>query len=285
MTEKSKSTQGTKNTEDIVKDHYSVGDLCANILAGLREDGKDLDNISTADLSVVDEFHIGGHAATQYLLSKMQFKQTDHVLDVGSGIGGAARTIAKSTGCRVTGIDLTPEYVETAETLSHLTGLDKQVSFKVASALELPFDDGVFDAAVTMHVAMNIKDRDALYNEILRVLKPGACLGIYDVMKKGDEGLDYPVPWAENDASSFLASQKQMHSYLENAGFDNIDTEDRSEFAVEYFQRRIAAASGKRSALGPHLVMGASAPQKFKNMQINMEKGRIAPVLMIARRV
>ncbi len=277
-------TEKTNTTEEIVKNHYSVGDLATNILAGLREDGKDLDNITTNDLAVVDEFHIGGHAATQYLLSKMQFSQTDHVLDVGSGIGGAARTIATSAGCTVTGIDLTPEYVETAETLSHLTGLDKQVSFKVASALELPFDDGVFDAAVTLHVAMNIKDRDALYSEILRVLKPGARLGIYDVMKKGDEALDYPVPWAENDQSSFLASPEQMHTYLENAGFDNIDTDDRSEFAMDYFKRRIAAASGKRSALGPHLVMGASAPQKFKNMQINMEKGRIAPVLMIAHR-
>ena len=268
--------------ENIVKGHYGIENLSANILAGLQQDGKDLDNIITADLAVVDEFHIGGHTATQYLLSKMQFGPGDHVLDVGSGIGGAARTITTSAECKVTGIDLTPEYVETARVLSKLTGLDKLVSFEVASALELPFDDGVFDAAVTLHVAMNIEDRDALYREIGRVLKPGARLGIYDVMKKSNEPLTYPVPWAENDRSSFLASPQQMHTYLENAGFKNIQTDDRSEFAMEYFKRRIAASSGKRAALGPHLVMGDSAPQKFKNMQINMQKGRIAPVLITA---
>jgi len=277
-------SEKTKDTEEIVKGHYGVRDLGANILAGLQEDGKDLDKIKTTDLAIVDEFHIGGPAATQYLISKMQFSPTDHVLDVGSGIGGAARAIASSVGCKVTGIDLTPEYVETAEILSRLTKLEKQVSFKVANALELPFEDGMFDAAVTLHVAMNIKDRDALYREIFRMLKPGGRLGIYDVMKRGDEGLEYPVPWSENDQSSFLASPEQMLKYLENAGFTDIKTDDRSAFAMDYFKRRIAASSGKKSALGPHLIMGASAPKKFQNMQKNMENGRIAPVLMTAWR-
>jgi len=273
-----------ENTEETVRSHYSVSGLTENILSGLRKEGKDLDSITTADLSVVDEFHIAGHEATQFLISRMRFKHTDHVLDIGSGIGGTARTIAVSAGCRVSGIDLTPDYVETAKALSQLTRLDQQVSFKVANALQLPFEDEMFDAAVTLHVAMNIKDRDSLYREIYRVLKPGARLGIYDVMKKSDDPLDFPVPWAENDQSSFLATPEQMHNYLQNAGFDNIETEDRSEFARDYFNRRIAAASGNRSALGPHLIMGDSARLKFKNMQSNLNAGRISPVLMIAER-
>ena len=273
----------SRQIEEIVASHYSVGNLADNIIAGLKEDGKDIDNITIADLSVVDEFHIGGHAATQYLLSKMQFADSDHVLDVGSGIGGAARTIASSTGCQVTGIDLTPEYVETAKVLSRLTGLDDQVSFKTASALDLPFDDGMFDAAVTLHVAMNIKQRDQLYREVFRVLKPGATFAMYDVMKDNGEPLQFPVPWAQTQESSYLASPAEMQDYLTNAGFSDITTDDRSEFAMEYFDRRIAAAD-KRSALGPHLVMGDSAREKFENIRLNMVNGRIAPVLMIARR-
>jgi len=271
----------TEKIEDIVKDHYSVGDLANRILAGLKQDGKDLDNITASDLSVVDEFHIGGHAATQYLLSQMKFAASDHVLDIGSGIGGAARTIAGSVGCRVTGIDLTSEYVETAQILSRLTGLDEQVSFQTASALDLPFDDGMFDAAVTLHVAMNIKERDQLYSEMFRVLKPGATVAIYDVMKTNDEPLDFPVPWAQTQESSFLVSAEQMHDYLTAAGFENIITDDRSEFAMAYFDRQIAGAD-KPSALGPHLVMGDTVREKFGNIKANMIKGRIAPVLMMA---
>ncbi len=273
----------TGKIEDIVKDHYSVGDLADRILAGLEQDGKDLDNITTADLSVVDEFHIGGHAATQYLLSKMQFGPTDHVLDIGSGIGGAARTIASSTGSQVTGIDLTPEYVETSKILSRLTGLDDRVAFETASALDLPFEDGAFDAAVTLHVAMNIKERDLLYSEMFRVLKPGATVAIYDVMKTSDEPLDFPVPWAESQDSSYLVSSEKMHDYLTTAGFENIITDDRSEFAMAYFDRQIAGAD-KPSALGPHLVMGDTVREKFGNIKGNMVKDRIAPVLMTANR-
>ncbi len=273
----------SKKIEDIVADHYSVGNLADNIIAGLKEDGKDIDNITIADLSVVDEFHIGGHAATQYLLSKMQFSASDHVLDVGSGIGGAARTIASTARCRVTGIDLTPEYVETADVLSRLTGLDDQVSFQTASALDLPFEDGMFDAAVTLHVAMNIRERDKLYREVFRVLKPGAIFAMYDVMKDNGEPLQFPVPWAQTQDSSYLASPAEMQEYLASAGFTDITTDDRSKFAMEYFDQRIAAA-GKRTALGPHLVMGDTAREKFGNIKKNMLKGRIAPVLMIANR-
>lgn len=271
-----------EQTEELVKNHYSVGNLAGTILSGLEQDGKDLNAITAEDLSVVDEFHIGGHAATRHLLSSMALKEKDYVLDVGSGIGGAARTVARSAGCKVTGIDLTPEYVETAETLSHLVGMDDQVSFKVASALSLPFDDNTFDAAITIHVAMNIADRDQLYSEIQRVLKPGAMLALYDVMKTNNENLVFPLPWAMSEDGSFLVSPDQMLCYLETAGFDQIRSEDRSEFALKYFDQRIAAATDRKSALGPHMVMGPTARQKFENVKLNMRNGRIAPVVMTA---
>ncbi|MEE8352697.1 MAG: methyltransferase domain-containing protein, partial [Rhodospirillales bacterium] len=70
-----------------------------------------------------------------------------HVLDVGCGIGGAARFMAGETGCRVTGIDLTPEYISTVKILSTLTGLDHRVNFKIDNALNMPFEKGSFDAA------------------------------------------------------------------------------------------------------------------------------------------
>ncbi len=154
----------------------------------------DPDPLHPDDLAPVDEFHIGGHNATAHAVSQMSLGTGDRVLDTGCGIGGATRYIASFVGCHVTGIDLTPDFISIAETLTELTELTDKTSFHVASALDMPFDSGVFDAAFTFHVAMNIPDRAALYAEAARVMKPGATFCIYDVMKKGDGDIAFPVP-------------------------------------------------------------------------------------------
>ncbi len=270
--------------EKIVKQHYAVGDLAERILEGLKATGADLDNLTIEDISAVDEFHIGGRKATQYVISKMPLSARAHVLDVGCGIGGAARTMVSQTGCRVTGIDLTPEYIEVARTLSRLTRLDDKTDFHTASALAMPFRDQTFDAALTIHVAMNIQDRDALYKEIARVTKPGATLCIYDVMKKGNAPIIFPVPWAQTAASSYLVSPDEMAPLLEDAGFEISEVEDRTEIAVEFFRQSEAAATASPAPLGVHLIMGATARQKLQNVRQNIADGRITPVLIVARR-
>ena len=156
--------------ESAVARHYGVPDLLARIYGGLEAAGADLARLTLEDLAPVDEFHIGGRKATVHAVGKLAPGRGDHVLDIGCGIGGAARAMAAETGCRVTGIDLTPEFIETAQRLTEKTGLGANVDFEVASALHMPFADGAFDKAITLHVAMNIHDRAGLYVEIARVL-------------------------------------------------------------------------------------------------------------------
>jgi SAM-dependent methyltransferase len=273
-----------KEIEKAVADHYGVSDLLARILAGLEASGADLDNLQPADLAPVEEFHIGGRAATARAVEALSPGEDDHVLDVGCGIGGTVRFIAAQTGCRVTGIDLTPEYIEVAQALTVRSGLDDGVDYQVASALDMPFEDGAFDAAITVHVAMNIHDRAALYGEIARVMKPGARLCIYDVMKKNEDEIAYPVPWAASAETSYLTTPDEMISLLEAAGFEVIEVEDRTDFAIDFFQKSLAAAAKGPPPVGLHLLMGASSPEKFKNMLANVESGRISPVQIIARR-
>ena len=98
-----------------------------------------------------------------------------HLLDIGCGIGGPSRFFATERNCRVTGIDLTEDYVRTAEALAQRVGLADRVSYRQASALALPFEAGPFDGAYMMHVGMNIEDKPALFTEVRRVLKPPAC--------------------------------------------------------------------------------------------------------------
>ncbi|MEN8133328.1 MAG: class I SAM-dependent methyltransferase [Pseudomonadota bacterium] len=272
------------NIESTVAQHYGDEGLLARILAGLKAAGADLNRLQPDDLAPVEEFHIGGRKATTHAVEKMSLSKDQHVLDIGCGIGGAARFIAVQTGCTVTGIDLTPEYVSIAKTLTEMTELDDRVNFEISSALAMPFKEATFDAAITLHAAMNIRERDALYYEIARLLKPGARFCIFDVMKKSDQKLAFPVPWATSDDTSFLTTPEEMCALLENAGFDVREIADHTDFALEFFRESLAVAAKGPQPLGIHLVMGESAPIKFKNTMSNIENGCIAPVQMIAKR-
>lgn len=275
-------TDDRHSLERTVASHYGDGDLWTRIRAGLEAAGVPLDPLHPDDLASVDEFHIGGRKATARAVSRMALRPDQHVLDVGCGIGGTARHLATQVGCTVTGIDLTPEYIDVARKLTELTGLAEQVTYEVGSALEMPFEDESFDAAITIHVAMNIFERDALYQEIARVLKPGATFCIYDVMRTNSDDLVFPVPWAASADSSHLRTPDEMRALLRDAGFEVREVEDLTEAAREFFRQTVAPSSGGSPPLGTHVTIGSSAPEKFKNMLDNVTSGRIAPVLMIA---
>ena len=272
--------------EQSVARHYTHGSLQAAIFGALEASGKDIDRLAPDDLAAVDEFHIGGRQATVDFATQLGVGPSLHLLDIGCGLGGASRYFAHERGCRVTGVDLTAEYVLTAETLSERVGLGHQVSYRQGSALALPFDPGSFDGAYMLHVGMNIEDKGKLFGEARRVLKLGGIFGIYDVMREGGESdLRFPVPWAASAETSFIESAATYQQLLEGADFSVQSVRSRREFAIEFFNhmRARAAQSGGPPALGLHILMGASAPQKVGNMIDNLERGLIAPTEIICR--
>jgi ubiquinone/menaquinone biosynthesis C-methylase UbiE len=159
----------------------SSRELATRIKENLAAAGKNLDQLTSADLASFDEFHIRGRRATLQLAERMALGQDCHVLDIGSGIGGPARTLAEAYGCRVTGIDLTRTFCETAKAISGWLGHTNMVRFVQCDATNLPFASASFDAAMTIHAAMNIPDKKAVYAGARRVLKPGRIFAIYDV--------------------------------------------------------------------------------------------------------
>lgn len=170
--------------EDKVARHYGGdGDLAEVIADGLRKAGKDMARLTTKDLASVDEFHIRGRKATDELAQSLNVTAASHVLDIGSGLGGPARTLAETYGCHVTGIDLKQPFCDAAAVLSRWVGLGDRVDFRHGDATRLPFGEAMFDAAITIHVAMNIAAKDQMYAEARRVLKPGARFAIYDVLQ------------------------------------------------------------------------------------------------------
>jgi ubiquinone/menaquinone biosynthesis C-methylase UbiE len=258
-----------------VERHYGRGRILDSIVASLREAGKDPALLTPADLAPVDEFHIRGREATVELAGRASLKPGLRALDVGCGLGGSARYLAAEHQCRVTGIDLTQEYVDVANALADMVGLSDRVKFEQANALEMPFDDSSFDVVWTQHVQMNIADKAAFYREIARVLRPGGRLLFHDIFAGDGGSLYYPVPWAEEPSISFLAAPGEVRRTLEGLGFVIRDWVDKTEPSLGWIVAAIERikASGP-PPLGTHLLMGDTAKTKFENVIRNLREGR-----------
>jgi SAM-dependent methyltransferase len=274
------------DVEGAVARHYTQGSLEKTLLSALEAGGKDADRLSIDDLSGIDEFHLGWGPATEELAEDLGFTPAMHVLEVGSGIGGPARHLAHALGCMVTGVDLTPEFVEVAEMLTRRCHLSGRVSFRQASALDMPFEAGEFDGAVMLHVGMNIADKPALFKEVRRVLKRGARFGVYDIMHMDKGDLPYPMPWAMTPETSFVEPPSHYRKALLKAGFAIELDRSLGELALKLNREmREKVALNGPSPLGPHVLLGATAPERLANVMAALAQGRIAPIEIIARAV
>lgn len=278
-------TTDATHVNESVQAHYTRTGLGDLILGALARAGKDLDRLTPEDLAPIDSFHIRGRKATLELARVAQLDAAQRVLDVGSGLGGTSRCLAREFGCHVTGIDLTEEYCAVAAMLTAKTGLAGRVDFRQGDATDLPFPDAAFDVVWTEHAAMNIPDKRKLYREMHRVLKPGGKLAIYDVLAGPSGPVLFPVPWARTPDASFLATPDTLRSLLEGAGFTIeawLDTTDTARTWFVALAERIS-----REGVGPlgfHVLMGPDFPAMAQNQRRNLEEGRIVLAQVVARR-
>jgi ubiquinone/menaquinone biosynthesis C-methylase UbiE len=274
------------NTEQQVAEHYTHGSLQQVILDALKAMGKDPERFSAMDLSSADELHLGWVPATAALAKDLRLAPGMHVLDVGCGLGGPARFFAGTHRCRVTGIDLTEEFVQVAAELTRRCGLSELVAFRQGSALDLPFGGAAFDAATLVHVGMNIADKARLFENVRRVLRSGALFGVYDAMRAGEGDLPYPMPWAMTSATSFVEAPETYRRLLGAAGFMIESEENRRDFVLELARERRAKAEKEgMPALNQQLLMGPSFRERIGNVMASLERGIVAPIQIIARAV
>lgn len=272
-------------SHDDVTRHYERPDLAGAILTAARATLGPGETLTSLHLAPASEFHVGGLESTRRFIPMLGIAPGMAVLDVGSGVGGTARFVAETCGASVTGIDLTPAFVEAAGTLSRAVGLDDRTAFHCGSALAMPFGDGTFDAAYTLHVAMNIAHKAALYGEVARVLKPGAVFGVYDVLAgPGTGDFVFRVPWASGPATSFLATPQEMRALLEGAGFVIEHEEDRRDHAVEFFARQRARAAEGSPPISLRTLIGEGFAERMTNFVENLSACRCGPWEFIVRR-
>jgi SAM-dependent methyltransferase len=211
-----------------VGEHYGRAELGASILAALLAAGKVPDALIPEDLAPVDQFHTHGRKATLDLARRAGVTPGMRMLDVGGGLGGPARTLASEFGCTVEVLDLTEEFCRAGALLTRLTGLSDAVSFRHGSALDMPFPDSSFDVAWTQHSSMNIADKERLYGEIHRVLRPGGRLALHEILAGPVSPIHFPVPWARGSQPQSPAPNRgDVHPSQRNrlcrAGLDRRD--------------------------------------------------------------
>lgn len=272
---------------DDIANHYTSGELWRRLETALVEDGVDPSNVSLADLAPYDHFHGRGLEATEALADRMQATPESRLLDIGSGFGGPARYIASRFGCHVTGIDLTEEFCDVAKRLTERLALTGRVHIEHGSATAMPFDDAVFDGAYSMNVSMNIADKQGLFREIFRVLRPGAWLALSEIAKGPNEGLQYPTPWAESAASSFLSTPEETRANLEASGFEVVSLLDSLAASASYGERSKAAVANGEKPLhrAVTLVHGATrGASASANSGAGTRLGQVIPIEIFCQR-
>ena len=268
--------------------HYAPGTIDAAVEATLAALGKENSLLTVTDLAGIDQFHSGGIEATRMLAERAKMTASDHVLDVGGGLGGAARLLAQEIGCDVTVLDLTEAYCRVGEKLTERANLSDRVHFQHGNATDLPFEESSFDVVWTQHSSMNIAEKTRLYAQIHRVLRSGGRLALHEVIAGSGEPLHFPVPWARSEATSFLQSQVAFRAAIVNAGFREVEWHDLTEWTTVWFQERLKGQQNVppgRITLGLHLLVGPDVSIMSRNFARNAQEGRIRLVQGVFERI
>lgn len=275
--------------EAAIRDHYGESDLDNHIVSAFEQAGKDVDDLERDEIASFDEFHIRGQAATRELAELVPIQSGDRVIDIGCGVGGAARTLAMDFEADVVGVDVVDEYIRTANRFNDRVGLGEHIRFEQANALDLPFDDGTFDVAWFQHTLMNIPTAAQAIGEPSRVLRPDGALALYEICA-GPGGQPYfPVPWAPDDSLNFLLPPDELRDTVTAADFEERTWRDVSSESLEWFRDVVAALRSRPAdappALGINLLMGAETPSKVTNVVRSLEEERIRVVMGVFERV
>ena len=275
--------------QDDVRKHYGLPEMAAKVIAALEILGIDPTRLKAEQLYPFDQLHGRNIEATRDHVARLKLSANDHALDVGSGVGGPARFIAATSGAKVTGIDLTAEFVATAVELTKRCGLEGQVAFKEGDALAMPFADGTFDAALCLYVAMNIEGKAKLASEIFRVLKPGGRL-VWSQVVLGDAGApEFPLPWAREATFSFLTKPETLRKAIEDSGLKVTEWIDERPVILAWIERqRAAAAAGSApppaATAIPEMLMGSDFSVRIKNFARNLGEGRVGSIALVAEK-
>ena len=254
------------NDTGAVRERYAMSGILDRVIGFLHERGIDPERPSYQDFFPFDQLHGRGIEATREHLERAGINSSMNVLDLGCGVGGCSRVIAATCGCRVTGIDLTPQFIEVAQELTRRCGMANGIEFRQGNALDLPFAEGTFDHVWCHNVTMNIQDKRKLASEVARVLKRGGRFSCSENAQGPGGALIFPLPWATDAAASFLVTPAMMLRALEEGGLRISEEVDLSDLWIAFLKEmRARAERGDPPLNANHVIMGDDIGERVKN--------------------
>ncbi|HEX8200380.1 MAG TPA: methyltransferase domain-containing protein [Isosphaeraceae bacterium] len=189
----------------------------------------------------------GGHETTESLCSRLgdALRPGVRVLDVGSGIGGAAFHLARVHGAEVTGIDLSPEMVAIAQQRQQEAEVPPAVSFILGDILETPLEGG-FDVIWSRDALMHVLDKPRLFRRLHELLRPGGRLAITDYARGTSGGSPEFLAYIEQ-TGYHLTDPASYGALLEAAGFTDVVVEDATSRFIEILERESERLAARRA--------------------------------------
>lgn len=241
--------------------------------------------LSPTDLAPFDQLHYGGTEAVDEAVGHAGIDEAKRVIDIGSGLGGPARHLASSTGCRVTAIELQRELHTSASRLTLRCGLDDRVEHVHGDFLKTILPVAGFDALVSWLTFLHIPDKKALLERCRSVLRENGSIYIEDFFQRRSL-TDAELESLEKDVyCSALPTADEYRREMENAGFRDIQLLDMSaEWTAFVSDRRRKFAADRVRFVHLHGPATFGKLDTFyQAMQTLFEGGNLGGIRITAR--
>ena len=249
------------NEED-VEVFWTRGDIHSRVHLALTKANLVNKKLEIEELFPIDQYHARGIAATVDLGKRMPIKKNQSILDIGCGLGGPARYYAKEFECIITGIDITPSFVEIGNEFNKITSMSNKVRLKVGNGEILDFKNETFDGAYSQHVTMNTEHG----------------LGI-----KGNP--IFPLPWADTKKMSFLLPPEETILLLKKVGFSNIEIIETGDKYISGYEKLTNPSPKKeKPILGIHVIGGESMRERSVNSMKSIKENRTLPFEVVCKK-
>ena len=206
-----------------------------------------------------------------------------HVIDIGCGVGGIDVLLVREHGAgSVTGVDIEQPVLDRSLARAKSEGLADKLSYQLVAPGPLPIEPASFDVVFSKDAMIHIPDKDSLFEDVYRILKPGGIFVASDWLRIDDNPPSADMEYyLETEGLSFgMASPQRYQKALVNSGFRDIRLRDRNAWYAELARKEYEQMKGPMYSQMVSLLGRAHADRYveiWRAMTIVIESGELRP--------